>query len=138
VLGPTATGKSALGIALARRFDGEVINCDSTAVYRGFDIGTDKVPEAERQGVPHHLVDLVEPTGHYTAADYGRDAAALAAAIQRRGRLPGGPRGFAGDVAARFAVDTTSELDTIDVRVRVMKKGGLDVWSERSKRSLTP
>ncbi len=61
IVGPTATGKSALGIALARRFDGEVVSCDSTAVYRGFDIGTDKVPFAERQGVPHHMIDVADP-----------------------------------------------------------------------------
>ena len=54
MLGPTAVGKSALAIALARRFEGEIINCDSTAVYRGFDIGTDKVPLAEQRGIPHH------------------------------------------------------------------------------------
>ena len=61
ILGPTATGKSALGIALAIRFGGEVVSCDSTAVYRGFDIGTDKVPMAERLGIPHHLVDVADP-----------------------------------------------------------------------------
>ncbi len=61
VLGPTATGKSALGIALAHRFDGEIVSCDSTAVYRGFDIGTDKVPVAQQQGIPHHLVDIAGP-----------------------------------------------------------------------------
>ena len=58
VLGPTATGKSSLALALAERYGGEIINCDSTAVYRGFDIGTDKVPVAERRDVPHHLIDL--------------------------------------------------------------------------------
>lgn len=88
VLGPTACGKSALGIALARRLGGEIINCDSTAVYRGFDIGTDKVPPAERQGVPHHLIDVADPTEVYTAARFAADAAALIADIHRRGRLP--------------------------------------------------
>jgi tRNA dimethylallyltransferase len=88
VLGPTAVGKSALAIAMARRFGGEIVNCDSTAVYRGFDIGTDKVSEAERQGIPHHLIDIVEPAGEYTAADYGRDAARVIGEIQARGRLP--------------------------------------------------
>ena len=63
IVGPTATGKSALGIALARRFDGEIVSCDSTAVYRGFDIGTDKVPPAEQRGIPHHMVDVVDPHG---------------------------------------------------------------------------
>jgi tRNA dimethylallyltransferase len=88
VLGATATGKSSLAIALAHHVGGEIINCDSTAVYRGFDIGTDKVPLAEQQGVPHHLIDIVEPTAEYTAADYARDAASAIADIHARGRVP--------------------------------------------------
>lgn len=88
IVGPTATGKSALAIAVAQRRDGEVVSCDSTAVYRGFDIGTDKVPAADRGGVPHHLVDIVEPTEVYSAARYGTDAARTIRAITARGRLP--------------------------------------------------
>ena len=88
ILGPTASGKSALGIAVARRFGGEVVSCDSTAVYRGFDIGTDKVPAEDQQGVPHHLVDLVEPTEEYSAARYAREAEAVIRATTARGRLP--------------------------------------------------
>jgi tRNA dimethylallyltransferase len=88
VLGPTASGKSALGVALAARFGGEVVACDSTAVYRGFDIGTDKVPPGEQHGIPHHLVDVVAPDAEYTAADYARDAMAAIDAIAARGRLP--------------------------------------------------
>ena len=88
VLGPTATGKSSLGLALAQQLDGEIINCDSTAVYRGFDIGTDKVPVGKRRGIPHHLIDIVEPTVEYTAADYGRDAAAAVRDVLARGRTP--------------------------------------------------
>ncbi len=88
ILGQTATGKSALAIALAQRYGGEIINCDSTAVYRGFDIGTDKVPTAARHGIPHHLIDVVEPTGDYTAAQYARDAASIVADVHARGRLP--------------------------------------------------
>jgi tRNA dimethylallyltransferase len=88
ILGPTATGKSALAIALALKFDGEVVCCDSTAVYRGFDIGTDKVPLVEQRGVPHHMVDLVDPTEEYSAARYARDAAAVVRDITARGRLP--------------------------------------------------
>ena len=68
--------------------DGEIINCDSTAVYRGFDIGTDKMPLAERRGIPHHLIDIVDPTDDYTAAQYARDAAAAIRDIHARGRLP--------------------------------------------------
>jgi tRNA dimethylallyltransferase len=88
VLGPTATGKSALGIAIARALGGEIVNCDSTAVYRGFDIGTDKLPIADRGGVPHHLIDVVDPTDEYTAAQYARDAAATIRDVHARGRLP--------------------------------------------------
>lgn len=88
VLGPTATGKSALGIAIAERFNGEVINCDSTAVYRGFDIGTDKISVADRDGVPHHLIDIVEPTDAYTAARFCDDASRAIRDIHARGRLP--------------------------------------------------
>ncbi|HTM32618.1 MAG TPA: tRNA (adenosine(37)-N6)-dimethylallyltransferase MiaA [Vicinamibacterales bacterium] len=88
VLGPTATGKSALGIAIAERVGGEIINCDSTAVFRGFDIGTDKVPASERRGIPHHLVDIVPPEADYNAADFARDAARAVREIQARGRVP--------------------------------------------------
>jgi tRNA dimethylallyltransferase len=88
ILGPTATGKSALGLALAEAHGGEIINCDSTAVYRGFDIGTDKLPAEARRGVPHHLIDIVDPAGEYTAAQYARDAAAAIRSIESRGRLP--------------------------------------------------
>jgi tRNA dimethylallyltransferase len=88
VLGPTATGKSHLGIGLAEILGGEIVNCDSTAVYRRFDIGTDKVPPAARRGIPHHLVDLVEPTETYSAARFARDAAEAIRRITRGGRLP--------------------------------------------------
>jgi tRNA dimethylallyltransferase len=88
VLGPTATGKSALALALAERFGGEIINCDSTAVYRGFDIGTDKLSLADRRGVQHHLIDVADPTEEYTAARYAREAAAAIRDIHARGRLP--------------------------------------------------
>src|SRR5439155_9741145 len=88
VLGPTATGKSVLGLRIAERYHGEIINCDSTAVYRRFDIGTDKVSPADRRGISHHLIDIVEPTEEYTAAQYARDAAAAIRDIHARGRLP--------------------------------------------------
>jgi len=88
ILGPTATGKSALALTLAKRYDGEIINCDSTAVYRGFDIGTDKLPVAERRGIPHHLIDIVDPTEEYTAAQFARDAAWTIRDIHTRGKLP--------------------------------------------------
>jgi tRNA dimethylallyltransferase len=88
ILGPTATGKSALGIAIAERFNGEILNCDSTAVYRGFDIGTDKVPLDERRAVPHHLIDIADPTDEYTAAQFARDASAVISDLHAKGKLP--------------------------------------------------
>jgi len=88
VLGPTASGKTSLGLALAERYDGEVINCDSTAVYRGFDIGTDKLPIEARRGIAHHLIDIADPTEVYTAAQFARDAARVIREIHGRGRLP--------------------------------------------------
>ena len=88
VVGPTASGKSALSLAIAAAFDGEIISCDSTAVYRGLDIGTDKLDAGQRRGIPHHLIDMVEPTEVYSAARYGADAADAVANISARSRLP--------------------------------------------------
>jgi len=86
IVGPTASGKSELGIALALRMDGEIINCDSVQVYREIEIATAKVPLAERRGVPHHLLDFVPPERSYTAADWARDALATIEEIEARGR----------------------------------------------------
>ena len=88
LVGPTATGKSALALSLAARVGGEIVGCDSTAVYRGFDIGTDKVPAREQRGIPHHLVDVVDPAEVYSAARYSRDAARVVQEVTSRGRLP--------------------------------------------------
>ena len=88
VVGATATGKSQLGLALADALNGEVVSCDSTAVYRGLDIGTDKLPPADRRGVPHHLVDVVDPREVYSAARYAADAAEAIRGITARGRVP--------------------------------------------------
>lgn len=86
-MGPTASGKSDLGIALGRRFSGEVINCDSVQVYREIEIATAKVPFAERRGVPHHLIDFVPPEINYTAGDWARDAAREIEEIEARRSL---------------------------------------------------
>ena len=88
ILGPTASGKSALGIALAEKFGGEVVACDSTQVYRHFDIGTGKVPREQQRGIPHHLVDLVEPREIFTAGEFRRRAAAVLDEVSGRGKLP--------------------------------------------------
>ena len=86
VVGPTATGKTALGVALAEAIGGEIVSCDSTAVYRGIDIGTDKPTRDERRGIAHHLIDVVDPDQTYSAARYAIDAAAAIRDIRARGR----------------------------------------------------
>jgi tRNA dimethylallyltransferase len=88
ILGPTASGKSALAIEIARRWEGEVVCCDSTQLYRYFDIGTSKLHGAEQRGVPHHLMDLLEPHEVFTAGDYRRKALEVLADLRRRCRLP--------------------------------------------------
>jgi len=88
ILGPTGVGKSAAGVTLASRFGGEIINCDSMQVYRGFDIGTDKPTPEMRRRVPHHLLDIAGASEQFTAADFVREAVAALRAIEERGRLP--------------------------------------------------
>jgi tRNA dimethylallyltransferase len=88
ILGPTGSGKTSLSVALGRRFDGEIVSCDSVAVYRGLEIGSAKSSAGQRKLVPHHLLDLVDPDAFYTAGDYSRTAREAIAGIVRRGRLP--------------------------------------------------
>jgi tRNA dimethylallyltransferase len=88
IVGPTASGKSSLGIFLAREFSGEVVACDSTQLYRGFDIGTAKPSLAERQAVPHHLLDVLDPTESSTAGDYRERAVAVLGDLSSRSHLP--------------------------------------------------
>jgi len=88
ILGPTASGKSALAIELAKRLNGEILVCDSTQVYRHFDIGTAKVSPRDQGGIPHHLVDLVEPNEIFTAGDYRRHALLALDDLRRRSKLP--------------------------------------------------
>ena len=137
VLGPTATGKSALALAIAERYGGEIVNCDSTAVYRGFDIGTDKIAAADRRGIPHHLIDIADPTDDYTAAQYARDAAAAIRDIRARGRLPilAGGTGFyfraltrglfpgpGADAALRSRVDSIAARRDVTFLHRLLRK----------------
>jgi tRNA dimethylallyltransferase len=88
VLGPTASGKTALSLGLAERFHGEIVNCDSVAMYREFEIGTAKPTLAERARVPHHLFDVVDPLGFITAGEYARQAREVLQQIKARGALP--------------------------------------------------
>lgn len=88
ILGPTGVGKTATSIRLAHVFKGEIINCDSMQVYKGFDIGTDKIPPEKRENIPHHLLDISPPSQQFTAADFVKLTLKTAKAILARDNLP--------------------------------------------------
>jgi len=88
IVGPTASGKSTLGIEVALQLNGEIINCDSVQVYTEIQIATAKVPLDERKGIPHHLIDFVSPNVNYTAGEWAREAAQKIEEIESRGRVP--------------------------------------------------
>ncbi len=88
IVGPTGSGKTALSLALAERFNGEIVNCDSVAIYRDLEIGTAKPTVEERRRVPHHLFDVISPSEYCTAGDYARRARAVIREISSRGKLP--------------------------------------------------
>lgn len=88
VMGPTASGKSALALAVAARFGGEIVSCDSVQIYRGLDIGSAKPSAAEMAAVPHHMIDIKEPEETYSCADFAADAHAVIEEIASRNRLP--------------------------------------------------
>lgn len=88
IVGPTGAGKSALALKIATTFRGEIVNCDSLQIYRGFDIGTAKTPAPQRRGIPHRLIDVVNPGEVYSAGDYARDARETIREISARQHLP--------------------------------------------------
>src|SRR3982751_2607728 len=87
-MGPTASGKTALGVELALRVNGEIINCDSVQIYKGIEIATAKPTTEEKRGVPHHLITYVDPNINYTAGDWARDASAAIEEIESRNKVP--------------------------------------------------
>ena len=129
VVGPTATGKSGLALAIAERFGGAIVACDSTAVYRGIDIGTDKVPQSEQRGIPHYLVDVADPAETYSAARYARDAAGVMHACAEAGRLPvlAGGTGFYYRALVRGLFPGPARDDELRERLeRVANKRGVE------------
>ena len=88
IVGPTASGKSRIGIALAHAFPGEIVGCDAIQIYRQMDIGTAKVSFKEREGIPHHMLDVADPDKEFSAGDYQRQARTALGEISGRGRLP--------------------------------------------------
>jgi tRNA dimethylallyltransferase len=116
ILGPTASGKSAIALELAERFPIEIVSVDSALVYRGMDIGTAKPSPAERDQVAHHLIDIIEPSQSYSAARFASDAARLIGEIEGRGRLPllvGGTMLY-----AKALIEGLHDLPAADPQVR--------------------
>lgn len=124
ILGPTASGKSALGIRIARETGGEILVCDSTQVYRHFDIGTGKVAASEQQGIPHHLVDLVEPAEVFTAGDYRREALKTLEKVRGRGRTPVLTAGTGLYLRALIEGLADAPLRSEELRERLRGRGG--------------
>ncbi len=123
IVGPTATGKSDLAIALAVRLGGEVVGADASQLYRGMDIGTAKVPVAEREGVPHHQIDVLDVTQEASVAAYQRGARADIEAVLARGRLPVVAGGSG--LYVRAALDRL-EIPPTDPEVRAALQQRLD------------
>lgn len=131
VVGPTATGKSDLAVRLAKEFGGEVISCDSMQVYRGMDIGTAKVTEAEMQGVPHHMIDIADPCENYSCARYADEARAVLADVLARGVLPvfcGGTGQYL-DSVLTGNVFSGAGIDE-DLRARLAARDEDSLWQE--------
>ena len=133
--GPTASGKTALAIALAKKFDGEVISCDSMQIYRGMDIGTAKPTVAEMDGIPHHMIDIIEPSESFSAADYAPLAKAASDDIISRGKLPifcGGTGLYLDAVlSANSYADTETDLSLREQLLAEVERGGADAMWER-------
>jgi len=136
VVGPTATGKSDLGVALAERLGGEVVNADALQLYRGLDIGTAKLTVPERRGVPHHLLDVLEPDEDATVAAYQRDARAALADVVARGRRPvvvGGSGLYVRALLDRIEFPGTDPEVRAGLEVRVEAEGARALHAELAR-----
>ena len=135
ILGPTASGKTGLAIALAKRLGGEIVSCDSMQLYRGMDIGTATPSPEERDGIPHHMFDVVDPEDEFSAADYARLAADVIADIASRGKIPilCGGTGMYHDSLTRITSYAEGERDDAlrDALYRFAEENGNDALHAR-------
>jgi len=123
IVGPTASGKTALSIALAQELSGEIVSSDSMQIYRKMDIGTAKPDKTEQAGIPHHMLDIIDPSEEYSAARYAEDASAAIADIRSRGHLPivaGGTGYYVNALLGRITFEP--EPDNTEVRARLTKE----------------
>ncbi len=136
ITGPTASGKTALSLFIAKQLCGEIISCDSMQIYRGMDIGTAKATSSERAEVPHHMIDFLDPRSSYSVADYREAAVISAKEISERGRLPifVGGTGLYVDALMRAEMNNTPPCDP-EYREALKKiaegEGGADILWER-------
>ena len=133
--GPTASGKTALSVALARAFDGEIINADSMQIYKNLDVGTAKPSEEERQGIPHYLLDFLPPETPYSVADFTAAADPLIRDITARGRLPlvvGGTGLYITSLLSgmAFAPEKTDPAIRARLQARADTEGGAALYAE--------
>ena len=124
IVGPTASGKTALGVELALQIDGEIINCDSVQIYSEIQIATAKPSEEEKRGVPHHLIDYIDPNVNYTAADWARDASDKIREIESRGKVPilVGGTGFYLRTLRQPLFDSPQTDDALRQKLRTIKE----------------
>ena len=135
ILGPTASGKSAFAVELARKIGGEVISADSRQVYKGLDIGTGKITKREMKGVPHHLLDIASPRRVYTASDFVRDGQAAIADIQSRGKvaiLCGGTGFYIDALLGRISLPQVPANKSL--RSRLQKKSAPELFALLQKK----
>lgn len=137
VVGPTATGKTSLGTALAAHFGGEIISCDSMQLYRGLPIGTAQPTKEERAAVPHHLVDFLPPTDSYSVSDYAEQASALIQTLSQQNRLPilvGGTGLYARAVLRGFSFEENCRDEALreELTKKAEQDGGAALYAELS------
>ena len=123
--GPTASGKTALSVELAKRLDGEIVSADSMQIYKYMDIGSAKPDEAEKGGIPHHLMDVAEPTENFSLGDFLKLARNAIADIHKRGKLPvvtGGTGLYINSLINN--IELTDEQDTLKIREKLTEFAG--------------
>ncbi|MBQ8669879.1 MAG: tRNA (adenosine(37)-N6)-dimethylallyltransferase MiaA [Oscillospiraceae bacterium] len=141
VAGPTASGKTGLGVELARRYNGEVISADSMQIYKGMDVGTAKATPEEMQGIPHHLLNFLEPTEQFSVADYVEKASALIKDIILRGKLPivvGGTGLYISSLVDNLTFSPMAQSTQLreELKQKAAREGNEAVWEEL--RSIDP
>ena len=133
LLGPTASGKTALSIEIAEKFNGEIISADSRQVYKYMDIGTDKISKEKRKGIPHYLIDIIEPTERFTVADFKKTAEAVIDEILKRGKLPmlvGGTGLYLRSITQNFMIPPENPSVRKKLLEELETRGGAELYKK--------